>query len=214
MPYSIELRNVSFAYDDSEEIFSRVGVCALPGEVVAIAGEVGSGKSTLLKLCAGILEPSSGDLLINGRAFFELSRLEQDDMRSKMGFDFQESALIANMSVFNNLAIALRYHSNSRSAEIDNRVTDCLHALGLKGAKNLLPAALSAGVRRKVSFARAMLMGREFFFWDEPFQIQDPSHLKNLEDMILRKKAEGIGSIFTTSDYNLARRFADKIVEI
>lgn len=212
MGYKIELKNISFGYDRESEIISGMNLSVLPGEVLGVVAPVGGGKSTLLKLCAGLVRPSGGELLINKRSFWSLSNKENYEIRRVMGFDFQESALIVNMTIFQNLALPLKYHALMSDNDIVKIVDDWLGRFELKKYRDSLPAILSAGLRRKVSFIRAMLLGREFFFWDESSEGADETFESVLVDTIIAKKKMGAGSIVVTQRADFLARTADKVL--
>ena len=178
--------------------------------MLAIAGPVGTGKSTLLKLCAGLLDPVKGSLIIDGKNFGGLSANGQNELRHRMGFSFQEAALIANMNVFDNLALPLRYYGEMTEDEISRIITIWLERLDLAQSAKALPAALSLGVRRKAAFIRTVLLGRDFFFWDDPAQNADPAFTDLVESEILKQKRNGVGQILTTQNRDLLFKAADR----
>ena len=195
-------------------MFTKVGCSVGAGEVLAIVAPVGEGKSTLLKVCAGILRPSCGQVIIDGRRFWSLSTIEQNDMRRRMGFNFQEAALIANMSIFNNLALPLRYHEELAEDRIRKLIDEWLERLGLEFYRDALPAALSMGLRRRVSFIRAMLAGDDFFFWDEPTQRASEEFSGLVIETILDKKRRGAAQVMVTQSADLMKSAADRAIGI
>ena len=195
-------------------MFTKVGCSVGGGEMLAIVAPVGEGKSTLLKLCAGILRPSQGEVVIDGRRFWSLSTVEQNDMRRRMGFNFQEAALIANMSIFNNLALPLRYHGELAENKIRELIDEWLERLGLESYRDSLPAALSMGLRRRVSFIRAMLAGDDFFFWDEPTQRASEEFSVLVVETILDKKRQGAAQVMVTQNADLMKGAADRAIVI
>ena len=214
METRIELQDVSFAYDGGGPMFTGVGCSVGAGEVLAIVAPVGEGKSTLLKVCAGILRPSRGQLIIDGRQFWNLSTIEQNDMRRRMGFNFQEAALIANMSISNNLALPLRYHGELSESKIRELIDEWLRRLGLVAYRDSLPAALSLGLRRRVSFIRAMLAGDDFFFWDEPTQEASVDFSDLVVQTVMDKKRQGAAQVMVTQNADLMKSAADRAIVI
>ena len=212
MPVKIELKDASFAYEGCGAIVKSVSFSVSPGEVLAIVAPVGMGKSTLLKLCAGLLSPVTGSLMVDGKIFGDLSVSGQNELRHRMGFSFQEAVLVANMNVFDNLALPLRYYGDTAEAEISGLINAWLERLSLVQAGNSLPAALSAGVRQKVSFIRTMLLGRDFFFWDQPAQNADSAFTALVEEEILKQKQKGVGQILTTQSRDLIFKSADRVL--
>lgn len=214
MPFRIELKDVHYAYEGFGEILHDVSFAVAPGEVLGFVAPVGGGKSTLLKLAAGLIRPTAGDLLIDGRRFWGLSVAEHYALRSRMGFDFQEAALIVNMTIFANLALPLRYHGMMPEREIADAVDGWLARFELAPYRDKLPAALSAGLRRRASCIRSLLLGREFFFWDEPTQGASPSFFDFLVGAIVDLKKNGIGAIVTTQNARFLSQVADRMVAL
>ncbi|HAH31810.1 MAG TPA: hypothetical protein DCL44_05800 [Elusimicrobia bacterium] len=212
MGVKIELANVDFAYEKGNNIVKSASFSVCPGEILAIVAPVGMGKSTLLKLCAGLLTPVEGSLLIDGKIFGDLSMNWQNELRHRMGFSFQEAVLVANMTVFNNLALPLRYYAEMTEAEISHIINAWLERLNLAPIGNSLPAALSLGVRQKVAFIRTMLLGRDFFFWDEPAQNADPAFTEMVQEEILKQKRSGVGQILATQNRDLLFKSADRVL--
>ena len=212
MPVKIELKDASFAYEGCGDIVKSASFSVSPGEVLAISAPVGMGKTTLLKLCAGLLTPVEGSLIVDGSDFRDLPMTGQNELRHRMGFSFQEAVLLANMNVFDNLALPLRYYGEETESEISRSVNVWLERLNLAPVAGSLPAALSTGVRQKVSFIRTMLLGRDFFFWDEPAQNADAEFTGLVEDKIHEQKQKGVGQILTTQNRELLFKSADRVL--
>lgn len=212
MSFSIELKKVSFGYDESKVIVKDATLAAKPAGVLAIIAPVGDGKSTLLKIFAGLIRPDDGEVIIDGRSFWELSQTEQNDIRRRMGFDFQEGALIANMTIFDNLAFPLRYHGDMSEKEITDKVDTWLKTLDLFCYRGSLPASLSMGLRRRVSFIRSTLLGVDFFFLDEPTEGADLKFTTMIIDDIKLKKSSGAGLVITTKNKELLSKAADQVI--
>jgi phospholipid/cholesterol/gamma-HCH transport system ATP-binding protein len=214
MPKSIELKNVSFAYEGQAVLLRDVSFAVAQGEVFIITGPAGSGKSTLLKICAGLVEPSSGTVIIDGYDFWRLSGKDQNDLRRRMGFDFQDGALIANVSVSGNLALPLKYHESFPPEEIEKLVDGWIEKTELEAYRNLLPAALSAGLKRRASFARAMLCGSKIFFWDAPDQVMDKGYQRLLEAAISELKARDVSSVIAAGDKGYLKQLVDGYINV
>ncbi|MBU2574512.1 MAG: ATP-binding cassette domain-containing protein [Elusimicrobia bacterium] len=214
MPVKLELKDVSFAYEGGEDIVRSASFSVSPGEVLAIVAQVGAGKTTLLKLCAGLLPPVEGSLLVDGNNFWDLSVIGQLELRHRLGFSFQEAALIANINVFDNLALPLRYYGDMAENEIERSINAWLERLNLRPVSKSLPAALSSGVRQKVSFIRTVLLGRDFFFWDNPTQDADAAFTKRIGEEIHEQKKKGVGQILTTQNRELLSRSADRVLTL
>jgi phospholipid/cholesterol/gamma-HCH transport system ATP-binding protein len=138
------------------------------GRLIAITGPSGCGKSTLLKISAGLINPDSGKVFINGMDILNISRPALLQMRRELAFVFQDAALLSNLTVYNNIALPLRYHYNPPEEEVDKKVTEILRTFDLEDEKNNLPAQLSMGQRKLASFARGLIMEPNLIFFDEP----------------------------------------------
>ncbi|MBN1283459.1 MAG: ATP-binding cassette domain-containing protein [Proteobacteria bacterium] len=212
MRFSIEINDVTFAYEGCQPTFSGITATLKQGEVVGLVAAVGGGKSTFLKLCAGLLPPTSGEVVIEGKRFWALSEMEQNALRRRMGFDFQEGALIANMTVFQNLGMPMVYHGRGTRAEIKAEVDGWLALMRMDRYWNMLPAALSAGLRRRVSYIRAMMTDGAYFFWDEPTEGGDELHSRRVTEAIAEKKKAGRGSLVSTQDLSFLASVADRVL--
>ncbi len=147
-------------------------------------GPSGTGKTTLLKLIGGQLTPDSGTILVNQKNVHQLSRTELYKLRKKMGMLFQSGALLTDMSVYDNIAFPIREHTQLTEAMIHTVVLMKLNAVGLRGARNLMPSELSGGMARRVAMARALALDPEMILYDEPFTGQDPISLGVLVKLI------------------------------
>ncbi|PIU57243.1 MAG: hypothetical protein COS89_05005 [Deltaproteobacteria bacterium CG07_land_8_20_14_0_80_38_7] len=212
MSFNIEIKNISFDYSPSNLIIDNTRLKLNKGEVVGILANAGLGKSTLLKLCAGLLIPTKGELIIDGKNFWSLSTIEQNDIRSEMGFDFQDAALITNMTISGNLLLPLNYHEKMPEQKSIKIIDDLLKKFGLYEYKDKPPALLSHGLKRSVSFIRALLSGNKFFFWDDPIQGRSEHLVDVLKQTILEKRESGIGSLIVTQDENFLKHVSDRVV--
>ena len=141
-------------------------------------------KTTLLKLIAGQLKPDSGSILVNQQNVHQLSRSELYRLRKKMGMLFQSGALLTDMSVYDNIAFPIREHTQLPESMIHTLVLLKLNAVGLRGARQLMPSELSGGMARRVAMARALALDPEMIMYDEPFTGQDPISLGVLVKLI------------------------------
>ncbi len=212
MHFKIELKDVSFAYEGCQPALSGITVTLSQGEVVGLVAGVGGGKSTFLKVCAGLLGPSAGEVVIDGRRFWDMDDIEQNALRRRMGFDFQEGALIANMTVFQNLALPMLYHGRGASSEIKAEVDGWLARMRIERYRDVLPAALSAGLRRRVSYIRAMMTDGAYFFWDEPTEGGDELHAGMVAEALIEKRRAGRGSLVSTQNSSFLARVADRVI--
>src|SRR5574340_341274 len=169
----VEISNLSFAYD-RRPILKGIGMAIPRGKVVAIMGGSGCGKTTLLRLIGGQLRPSQGYVKVAGKVVHELDQDGIYAMRRHMGMLFQFGALFTDMSVFDNVAFQLREHTELPEDAIRDLVLMKLHAVGLRGAADLMPSELSGGMARRVALARAIALDPALVMYDEPFAGLDP----------------------------------------
>ena len=181
--FIIEVKNLSFSRG-SRQIFNNLNLTIPQGKITAIMGPSGTGKTTLLKLIAGQLQPDSGEVLVNGLNIHQLGRKKLYELRRIMGMLFQSGALLTDFSVFDNIAFPLREHTDLPDEILAPLVKMKLQAVGLRGAKDLMPSELSGGMSRRVALARAIALDPEIIFYDEPFTGQDPIALGVLVDLI------------------------------
>jgi phospholipid/cholesterol/gamma-HCH transport system ATP-binding protein len=129
-----------------------------------------------------------------------------------MGFDFQEGALIANMTVFQNLALPMLYHGRGTAREIEKAVDGWLDRMRVAKYRNVLPAALSAGLKRRVSYIRAMMTDGVYFFWDEPTEGGDEFHTRTVAETLIEKRRAGRGSLVSTQSAPFLAKVADRVI--
>lgn len=185
MPSQIRLNNIAYAFNNLD-LFSEVNFSVSCGQVVVIMGRSGSGKSTLLEISAGLKEPLSGKVLWGGRDIRDLSVSELTAERRKVGFVFQHHALISNLTVFDNIALPLRYHSSMPDKTLQVMVNQHLDKFKIGELCDTLPEALSVGQARLVSIARALIMRPELLFLDEPVGGLDPVIARKIIAILLQ----------------------------
>ena len=156
------------------------------GKITAIMGPSGTGKTTLLKLIGGQLRPDAGSVTVDGLDVHNLSRERLFRLRRRMGMLFQSGALLTDLDVFENVAFPVREHTELSDAMIRNLVFMKLEAVGLRGARDLLPRELSGGMARRVALARAIVLDPMMVMYDEPFSGQDPISMGVLVQLIRR----------------------------
>ncbi|MDH3336502.1 MAG: ATP-binding cassette domain-containing protein [Gammaproteobacteria bacterium] len=169
----IEVRDVDFSRGD-RPIFSNLNLTIERGDVTAIMGPSGTGKTTLLQLITRQLSPDRGQIIVDGVDIATLSQSELYELRKRFGVLFQHGALLTDMSVFENVAFPIREHTRLPNSLVRQVVLTKLHAVGLRGAADLMPAQLSGGMARRVALARAIAMDPDILLYDEPFVGLDP----------------------------------------
>ena len=210
----VEINDLHFAYGDNV-ILRGLSLKVPRGKLVAILGSSGSGKSTLLKLIGGQLKPSAGAVRVTGQVVHELDSNALYALRLKMGMMFQTSGLFSDLTVFQNVAFALREHTDLPEELIRRLVLMKLHAVGLRGASRLMPSDLSGGMSRRVALARAIAMEPMLSMYDEPFAGLDPISLNVIAQLVRRlNDALGTTSIVVTYDVSESLKLVDYIYVI
>jgi len=211
----VQVRGLSFSRG-SRMIFDNIDMDIRQGQVTAIMGPSGTGKTTLLKLIGGQLKPDAGTVHVAGENVHQLSPTALYDLRRRtMGMLFQSGALLTDLSVFDNVAFPLREHTSLPESAIRHLVLLKLEVVGLRGARDLMPAELSGGMSRRVALARAISLDPEMILYDEPFTGQDPISkgvlVKLIHDM---NHALGMTSVVVSHDVDEAASISDYIYVI
>jgi phospholipid/cholesterol/gamma-HCH transport system ATP-binding protein len=207
----VKIRGLCFAFG-SRVIVDGVDIDIRRGEVTTIMGPSGTGKTTLLRLIAGQFRPDSGSIEVDGQNVAALSRDGLYALRKRMGMMFQTGALFTHLSVFDNVAFPLREHSNLPEILIRDLVLIKLQAVGLRGAKDLMPAELSGGMARRVALARAIALDPMMIMYDEPFTGQDPITVGIVMQLIRRiNQYMGLTSIIVSHDVAEVSAISDRI---
>jgi phospholipid/cholesterol/gamma-HCH transport system ATP-binding protein len=210
----VKVRNLHFAHGE-RVIFNGVDIDIPRGKVTAIMGPSGTGKTTLLKIIGGQLHPDSGTVVVDGEDVHKLSRKELYKFRMRMGMLFQSGALLTDLSVYENVAYPLREHTSLPESLIHSVVLMKLEAVGLRGAKTLMPAELSGGMARRVALARAIALDPMMVMYDEPFTGQDPISMGVLAKLIRSlNDAVKLTSIVVSHDVKETASIADWIYVI
>ncbi len=210
----VEVSDLHFSYGDLP-IFRGLSLKIPRGKVVAILGGSGSGKSTLLKLISGQLAPSGGSILVDGKRVHELGSDALYALRRKMGMMFQSSGLFTDLSVYENIAFPIREHYELPEELVRSLVLMKLDAVGLRGARDMMPGDLSGGMTRRVALARAIATDPMIAMYDEPFAGLDPISL-NVIATLIRKLNDvlGLTSIVVTYDVSESLKLVDYIYVI
>jgi phospholipid/cholesterol/gamma-HCH transport system ATP-binding protein len=209
MANAIEIADLHFSYGDLE-VFRGLSLKIPRGQVVAILGASGCGKSTLLKLIGGQLRPNQGSVKVAGTDVHQLSAPELYRLRLEMGMMFQNSGLFTDLSVFDNIAFAIRENFRPPEEIVRSMVLMKLHAVGLRGARDMMPNDLSGGMTRRVALARAIATDPKLMMYDEPFAGLDPISLNHIRHLIRElNEALQLTSIVVTYDVREALAVAD-----
>ncbi|MEN8170266.1 MAG: ATP-binding cassette domain-containing protein [Pseudomonadota bacterium] len=207
----VEIRGLRFARGD-RIIFDGIDLDIPRGKVTAIMGPSGTGKTTLLKLIGGQLRPQEGTIRVDGEEVTKLSRDKLYKLRKRMGFLFQSGALLTDINVYENVAFPLREHTKLPEAMLRDLVLMKLQAVGLRGARSLMPSELSGGMARRVALARAIALDPMMIMYDEPFTGQDPISMGVLVKLIRTlNDALGLSSIVVSHDVQETAAISDYI---
>ena len=208
----VEFRDVTFGYDD-RAILDGVSLQIPRGRVTALMGASGGGKTTVLRLIGGQYLAQRGEVLFDGQDVGRMDAAALYDARRRMGMLFQFGALFADLSVFENVAFPLREHTRMDEELIRHIVLMKLNAVGLRGARDLMPSQVSGGMARRVALARAMVLDPELIMYDEPFAGLDPISLGTAAQLIRRlNDSLGVTSVIVSHDLEETFHIADQVI--
>jgi phospholipid/cholesterol/gamma-HCH transport system ATP-binding protein len=208
----VELRNLTFGYGE-RVILDDVSLKIPRGKVTALMGASGGGKTTVLRLIGGQNRAQGGELLFDGQDVTLMDQVQLYAARRRMGMLFQFGALFADLSVFENVAFPLREHTDLSEELIRDIVLMKLNAVGLRGARDLMPSEVSGGMARRVALARAIVLDPELVMYDEPFAGLDPISLGTAAQLIRRlNDSMGLTSIVVSHDLEETFQIADQVV--
>ncbi|MDQ1151706.1 ABC transporter ATP-binding protein [Sphingobacterium zeae] len=209
----IEIRNVSKSFGDNH-VLRGVNLDLYKEENLVVLGRSGTGKSVLIKLIAGLLKPDEGTINVLGNSVTELNDRELRELRLKIGFSFQNSALYDSMTVRENLEFPLvRNKRNLTRSEIDHAVEEVLDGVGLSQAINQMPSELSGGQRKRIGIARTLILRPDIMMYDEPTAGLDPITCLDINGLINEvQERYKTASIIITHDLACAKEVGDRIV--
>lgn len=208
----VDLRNVTFSYGE-RVILRDVSLQVPRGKVTALMGASGGGKTTVLRLIGGQQRAQNGQVLFDGQDVGQLDTAGLFAARRRMGMLFQFGALFTDLSVFENVAFPLREHTDLSEALIRDVVLMKLNAVGLRGARDLLPSQISGGMARRVALARAIALDPELIMYDEPFAGLDPISLGTTAQLIRQlNDAMGLTSVLVSHDLTATFHLADHVI--
>lgn len=208
----VELRDVRFGYGE-RLILDGITLTVPRGKVTALMGASGGGKTTVLRLIGGQYRAQSGSLTFDGQEVAALNAPNLYAVRRRMGMLFQFGALFTDLSVFDNVAFPLREHTDLSESMIRDIVLMKLEAVGLRGARDLMPSEVSGGMARRVALARAMALDPELIMYDEPFAGLDPISLGTAARLIRQlNDTLGLTSIIVSHDLDETFHIADQVI--
>jgi len=208
---ALELSGIRKSYD-GRPVLRGVDLTVRPGELMAIVGQSGQGKSVLLRLIMGLERPDAGRIVVGGLEIDRYLALPPEEKPFRIAMVFQNAALLASLTVAENVALRLREHRTHPPAEIARIVRGVLEQVDLAGAEDKLPAELSGGMRKRVAIARALAVDPELILYDEPTADLDPILTEQIGQLIRRiRDRRGNTQIIVTHNLPLARAIADRI---
>ena len=211
-PSLVELRDLTFGYGE-RVILDGVSLTIPRGKVTALMGASGGGKTTVLRLIGGQVRPQAGEVSFDGQNVAQLDLAGLYKVRRRMGMLFQFGALFTDLSVFDNVAFPLREHTNLTESMIRDLVLMKLNAVGLRGARDLMPSQVSGGMSRRIALARAIALDPELIMYDEPFAGLDPISMGVAARLIRElNDALGVTSIVVSHDVEETFLIADHVV--
>ncbi len=208
----VELRNLTFSYG-TRAILQNVSLTIPRGKVTALMGASGGGKTTVLRLIGGQVRAQGGALTFDGADVGTMKPKALYAIRRRMGMLFQFGALFTDETVFGNVAFPLREHTDLSEALIRDIVLMKLEAVGLRGARDLMPSEISGGMARRVALARAIALDPDLVMYDEPFAGLDPIALGTAARLIRQlNDAMGLTSIVVSHDLDETFNIADQVI--
>ena len=205
----VEIRDLVFLRGE-RAIFDGLTLDVPRGQITAILGGSGTGKTTLLNFIGGRLQPHGGSVRVDGLEVARLSRAELFHLRRRLGMLFQSGALLTDLDVFENVAFPIREHTKLPDALVRSLVLMKLELVGLRGARDLMPAELSGGMARRVALARAVVLDPIMVLYDEPFTGLDPISMGVIVQLIRNlNTALGMTSVIVTHDVAEACSISD-----
>ena len=193
-------------------VHNGINLSIIEGEIISLLGGSGSGKSVLLKELIGLMKPDKGDIILLDTNVTQMNEEALIALREHIGMLFQGAALFDSLTVFENIAYPLREHLKLTEKEIQDRVADKLHLVGLSGIEKKMPDELSGGMKKRVGLARAIATEPKIILYDEPTTGLDPMTAQRINDLIIElQKKLGITTIVVTHDLHCVKTVSDRI---
>ena len=210
----IEVKDLYKRFED-KEVLKGISTVFEDGKTNLIIGQSGSGKTVLMKNLVGLFEPTSGQILYDGRDFVQMSKKEKVLMRREMGMIFQSAALFDSLTVLENVMFPLDMFSAMTLRERQQRAMYCLDRVNLTGAENKYPGEISGGMQKRVAIARAIALNPKYLFCDEPNSGLDPKTSLVIDELLHSITREfNMTTIINTHDMNSVMGIGENIVFI
>ena len=210
----IEVKNLTKSFED-KTVLDNINARFETGKTNLIIGQSGAGKTVLMKNLVGLLSPTTGEVLYDGRDFVTMTKKDQVMMRREMGMIFQGSALFDSLSVLENVQFPLDMFSNMNYNERVRRAQECLDRVNLLDAQHKFPDEISGGMQKRVAIARAIVLNPKYLFCDEPNSGLDPKTSLVIDELLSGiTKEYGITTIINTHDMNSVMGIGENIIFI
>ena len=210
----IEVKLLYKSFED-KDVLKDINTVFEDGKTNLIIGQSGSGKTVLMKNLVGLLEPTKGQILYDGRDFVQMSKQEKVAMRREMGMIFQSAALFDSMTVLENVMFPLDMFSTMNYRERVRRAQECLDRVNLKDADEKFPGEISGGMQKRVAIARAIALNPKYLFCDEPNSGLDPKTSLVIDDLLHSITQEyNMTTIINTHDMNSVMGIGENIIFI
>ncbi len=210
----IEVKHLYKSFED-KAVLKDINTVFEDGKTNLIIGQSGSGKTVLIKNLVGLLDPTRGQILYDGRDFVQLSKHEKVMMRREMGMIFQSAALFDSLTVLENVMFPLDMFSTMTYRERVHRAQECLDRVNLKGADEKFPGEISGGMQKRVAIARAIALNPKYLFCDEPNSGLDPKTSLVIDDLLHSITREyNMTTIINTHDMNSVMGIGENIIFI
>jgi phospholipid/cholesterol/gamma-HCH transport system ATP-binding protein len=210
----IEVKNLYKSFE-GKEVLKNINTVFEDGKTNLIIGRSGSGKTVLMKNLVGLLDPTSGQVLYDGRDFVKMTKREKVMMRREMGMIFQSAALFDSLTVLENVMFPLDMFSTMTLRERQRRAMECLDRVNLNGAEEKFPGEISGGMQKRVAIARAISLNPKYLFCDEPNSGLDPKTSLVIDELLQSITKEfNITTIINTHDMNSVMGIGENILFI
>lgn len=210
----IEFRKVTLRFG-RETLLENVNLNVQSGEAFVLIGPSGQGKSSVLKLMAGLIDPTSGEVLVGGRSYRSMHRAEREELARKVGMLFQKNALFDSLTAGENVAFPLREVLGATENEVESAIRYYLGAVGIFHARDLLPDEMSGGMQKRLGIARALALKPQILFYDDPTAGLDPITSRQIIQLIQSLQREMKTTLVAvTNDMNRADQLANRIAMV
>ena len=208
----IEIKNLCKSFED-KDVLKNISATFENGKTNLIIGQSGSGKTVLMKNLVGLLDPTSGEVLYDGRDFVSMSKREKITLRREMGMIFQSAALFDSMTVLENVMFPLDMFSSMNLRERIRRAQECLDRVNLVDAEQKFPGEISGGMQKRAGLGRAIVRETDVILYDEPTSGLDPITSARIVNLIRDiNVSRGVTSVVVTHDLDSALRIASRIL--